>query len=149
MRRALLLLTIVLLTCSYASKNQLPPVPSIDIVQKKRQALRECKVPPQIAILPPQIDKDYRECVNSYYIPDLKTAEDSLKRLGFLQEDEKLLSIKTAPNFIRVYEFLYETKAESGFFSFDNEKKVTKNLLCDDSINNCYKAVKLSKKLKN
>jgi hypothetical protein len=122
-----------------ASGRDLPPVPGVGYKEMKKNALRQCRVPPQIAILPPQIDKDYRDCVNSYYSPDPVTAEINLKRLGKIDKSDKLISIKLAKGFIRAYEFLYETKeVEKGFFS-TSSKKITKILICDDSMLNCYR----------
>jgi hypothetical protein len=130
----------LIVTILSSNTRELPPVPGIGYKEMKKQALRQCKVPPQIAILPPQIDKDYRDCVNSYYSPDPVAAEINLKRLGVIKKDDKLISVKEAKGFIRAYEFLYETDRESGFFS-KISKKTTKLLICDDSMLNCYRVL--------
>jgi len=128
------------LTVAIVSANKpLPPVPTIggDLINKT-EALKNCKVPPQIAILPPQIEKDYRECVNAYYTPSFLKAEKALKKKGFLDKNEKLLKIQRAPSFIRAYEFIYETSEKKGFF-VKSDTKVSKTLVCDDTITKCYK----------
>jgi hypothetical protein len=132
------LLISLLVTTAVYSGNDLPPVPGIGYKEMQRKALRQCKVPPQIAILPPQIAQDYRDCVNSYYSPDPATAESNLKNLGLMKKEDKLISIKEAEGFIRAYEFLYETEEKGGFFS-SISKKTTKIILCDDSMRNCYR----------
>ncbi len=133
----ILLIALFFNTLAY-SANELPPMPNIGFKEKQRKVLRECKVPPQIAILPPQIDQDYRECVNSYYMPDPVTAELNLKNLGLIGKEDKLIEVKKAKGFIRAYEFLYETEEQGGFFS-KFSKKITKIILCDDSMHNCYR----------
>lgn len=120
----------------YGSGKELPPIPDIGYKEQKKKALRECKVPPQIAILPPQIDRDYRSCVNSYYVPHPKNAEAMVKKVA--GQEAKYISTTPAKGFVRAYELLYEIEEESGFFT-KTAKKVKKILLCDDSLNNCYK----------
>lgn len=128
----------VLVSVVLGSGRDIPPIPSMAYKEAKKKALRECKVPPQIAILPPQIDGDYKSCVNAYYTPNPETAEVNLKKLGLIKKEDKFLSVKVARGFVRAYEFLYETEEEGGFFS-KLGKKTTKIILCDDSMHNCYR----------
>jgi hypothetical protein len=123
--------------------GELPPIPSIGFKEQKAKAIRECKVPPQIAILPPQIDKDYRSCVNNYYVPDPRNVEALVKKVA--GKDAKFISTKPAEGFVRAYKIAYEVEESSGFFS-KSVKKITKILLCDDSLNNCYKVQDLVSK---
>jgi hypothetical protein len=138
--------TIVLVGTIFTSSlalcaRELPPIPSIGYKEQKAKAIRECKVPPQIAILPPQIDKDYRTCVNNYYVPDPRNVEALVKKVA--GKNSKYISTKPAEGFVRAYEITYEVEEEGGFFS-KTTKKTTKILLCDDSLNNCYKVQDLA-----
>ncbi|MCV6607708.1 MAG: hypothetical protein OIF32_05805 [Campylobacterales bacterium] len=130
-------LLLVIGTSIVIGKN-LPPVPGIGSQIAKKKALMECKVPPQIAILPPQIDRDYRDCVNAYYKPDFQSAEMNLQNIGLISSEDNLISVTEAKGFIRAYEFIYETREKSGFF-LKSSKKTKKTILCDDSMHNCYR----------
>jgi hypothetical protein len=128
---------ILLFNISLEAMKDLPPVPSPGIKEKKRKALRECKVPPQIAILPPQIDADYRDCVNGYYEPDPVNVKAKLKQID---GNAQFVSVKPAQGYMRAYEITFETlENDDSFFSFGKEKKITKILLCNDTLSNCYK----------
>jgi hypothetical protein len=133
-----LVLISLLFSTVVAVARDIPPVPDLAFKEQRKQALRECKVPPQIAILPPQIDKDYKACVNAYYLPNSEMAEGNLKQLGLIKKEDKLISVEIAEGFVRAYEFKYETEEKSSFFS-KISKKITKIILCDDSMHNCYR----------
>ena len=121
--------------------GQLPPVPTPNDLAQKTVALKNCKVPLEVAILPPAIDKDYKSCVNAYYKPSPIDADTLLKKHGFLAQDDKLVKVEIANGFVRAYEIFYEPAKKKLFPS-----KEAKVLLCNESLEACFDASALPKK---
>lgn len=124
-----ILFVCVMLGLVWARKLPPPPVPGADLMQKQ-EAARLCKVPLNVAVLPPEIDRDYKDCVNRYYKPILKAADLALKKNAFIKKSDETLSVRVAEGFVRSYEF----DIKSG--------KDTKTLLCNDSLDTCYSFAK-------
>jgi len=83
-----------------------PPVPTGPSLNGEKKAiLKSCKVPEWLIILPPQVEADYKDCVNRFYQPTEMLAATRLK----LHVDKKaeLVSLKPAEGFFRAYRMEY------------------------------------------
>lgn len=119
-------LALIVVFISGLFAGDIQPVPSPVGMHNKTKALRTCKVPVELAILPPAIDVDYKSCVNNYYMPVKQIAAKKLVKNGFVGKKDKLLSVKIAQGFVRAYLFEYKGA------------KTRKTLLCEENMNSCY-----------
>lgn len=110
----------------FASTPLAPPDIDGDL-HEKQQALKRCKVPAEVAILPPPIDKDYKDCVSDYYKPSVAKAQKALTKQGVISHNAKILTAKRAKNLTRAY--IFEIKGAKD------------KILCDDLLTSCYKVV--------
>lgn len=116
-------LTLLLVTI-FVSQAARPPVPDVGHEVKKREILNSCKVPAQIVVLPPMVENDYRECVNRYYMPDVRVVAYSIGEM--LKKNVEVKRLAIADDFIRAYEV-----------DIVVDKK-PKRLLCDEKVNRCF-----------
>ncbi len=124
MRRALLFWLAVGVIIPAAAR-ELPPVPDPAQAMKQQQVLETCRVPPQLVVLPPQVEPDYIECANRYYRPDADQAAHRLSEM--LGREVEIGRIVPAEGFIRAYEV--------DLLVGDQEIA----LLCNDRVTHCYK----------
>ncbi|MDR1451504.1 MAG: hypothetical protein LBI57_04120 [Helicobacteraceae bacterium] len=118
----------ILIACAANAADFRPPVPDVGAAEEKRQILQSCKVSPQMVVLPPMVEKDYRPCANAYYKPDAPNAAYRLSKM--FGKEVKVSAITIAEGFIRAYEI----RATTG----DKKMSLQLRLLCDEQINACY-----------
>ncbi|MDR0665716.1 MAG: hypothetical protein LBF86_09420 [Helicobacteraceae bacterium] len=115
---------ILLAVCVGIAADFRPPVPDVGVAEEKRQILQSCKIAPQMVVLPPMVEADYRPCANAYYKPDIPNAAYRLSAM--FDKEVKVSAITIAEGFVRAYEI----NATLG-----NNKL---RLLCDESVSACY-----------
>ena len=106
------------------AEDKRPAVPQVGDGSPKQRIDEICKIPPWLAVLPPGVEPDYRECVNKLNHPSSKLAETMVKE--FISREAKLVKVEPALEFFaRVYRVQYMLGG----------KKTT--LLCDEKITYC------------
>jgi hypothetical protein len=108
MKRLILSLGLMGLITTVSAVSEIPSPPSLSGVKnaiKKKEF--ECKVPPFLWNIPPQMVKDYRECVQIKFKPSPMKVKVVLKQK--ISKKAEFVSIKPANEFFdKVYEITYK-----------------------------------------
>lgn len=117
----------LLVTVAVAFAGDRPPVPGTPKgapASIQNQALSQCKVPPWLAALPPEMEPDYKECVNTVHKPTDMKALTVLKQQ--ISKKAELVSVEAASQFYtRVYRIRYTVGGKESA------------LLCNDDVSYC------------
>lgn len=113
-----------MLALSAADRPPVPGVPKGAPQSETNAALSQCKVPPWLAILPPDMEPDYRDCVNNVFRPtDMKALTVLKQQIG---KSAELVAIDEVPQFFsRVYRVRY---------TLDGKERA---MICNDKMTYC------------
>lgn len=121
MKKLVLILTLALVSGILADTRPNVPTPTMGQANQQRG---NCKVPEFLVNIPPMMQNDYTECVNSRYEPSRTLVEVVLKQQ--VSEKAEFVKIEVAPRFYtRVYKVTYKIGNE------------TKAMICNDSMTYC------------
>jgi len=117
LKQSVLILAFVsLLTAATSETRPKPPTPTMGDMNHRQAG---CKVPEFLVSIPPMMEKDYVECVNTKTRPS-----DMLKQQ--ISEEAELISVEPAPRFYtRVYKVTYKLKGK------------TEAMICNDKMTYC------------
>lgn len=116
--------------------NDRPPVPDVGQALAKQQVLSTCKVPPQVVVLPPQVEPDFIDCANRYYLPTERDALYLLRRL--LNQEVEIEKIAIAEGFLRAYEVDIKVAAGGKLVWGSKTQSGSLRLICNDALTHCY-----------
>ena len=98
-----------------------PPTPTIGDIDHRKAG---CKVPEFLVSIPPMMEKDYVECVNTRSRPSAMLAKVVLSQQ--VSKDAEFVSIEPAPRFYtRVYKVTYKLKGKM------------KAMICNEKMSYC------------
>lgn len=134
MKRALCL---VFLLGLHGLASDRPPVPDVGQAVAKQQVLSTCRVPAQVVVLPPQVEPDFFDCANRYYLPDRREALYKMSRL--LNQEVEIEQIIIAEGFLRAYEIDVKVAPGGGKLVWGGKPQPgILRLICNDALTHCY-----------
>jgi hypothetical protein len=114
-----------------AVPDNIPPVPQPSVVSAK--SAFTCKVPEFLVNLPPQMEGDYKECVNNKNMPTQMKAKVVLRE--YVSKKAQFISIEPHDNFFtRVYKVNYKID------------DIQVAMLCNESLTYCVSDKPIVKK---
>jgi len=115
---------VLLITLVFSMSADVRPKAPVPTMESMNQHRGNCKVPEFLVNIPPMMQDDYVECVNSRYKPSKMLAQVVLKQQ--VNKSAEVISIEPAPRFYtRVYKVTYKI----------GEK--TKAMICNDRMTYC------------
>jgi hypothetical protein len=121
LKQSVFILLAVSLLSAAVTETRKPPTPTMKDLNHRKAG---CKVPEFLVSVPPMMEKDYVECVNTRSRPSDMLAKAVLRR--YVSEEAVFVGIEPAPRFYtRVFKVTYKIGGD------------TKAMICNEKMTYC------------